>query len=173
IYSDILFQFENVLNEAIDRQYLYSEKIFRKKLKQFFKTTQSFKQLPKAIEAFCKEEFLPMLFDAYKEQHQGLEPSLETIGKRVYDIFRLDIAPLLLQTNINALAEKNLIVDNTLIPQEISYHQLIPASIDYINHLNTYQELTNQSKSMRLYSQSEWDIKYEQNLKNAFPKEED
>ena len=44
IYSDILFQFENVLNKAIDRQYLHLEKLFRGKLEQFFKNTKSFKQ---------------------------------------------------------------------------------------------------------------------------------
>lgn len=172
IYSDILFQFENVLNRAIDKQYFYLEEAFKKKLERFFNTTHSFKQLPKSLHIFCKEELIPMLLDAYKQQHQGLEPSLETIGKRVYDIFRLDIEPLLLQININTLAEKNLIVDNALIPQEIIYPQLITASIAYINHLNTYQELANQSKTIKIHSQFEWDTEYEQHLKIVFSKEE-
>lgn len=172
IYSDILFQFENVLNEAIDRQYLHLKKLFRGKLEQFFKNTKSFKQLPKAIDIFCKEEFIPMLLIAYKEQHHGLEPSIENIGKRVYDIFRLDIEPLLLQTNINSLSDRNLILDNTLLPQKIIYPELISASFTYINHLITYQELMNQSKSIEFYSQFKWDTKYEQYLKNIFSKKE-
>lgn len=156
-----------ILQCRINELYNEMSESFIANIKKFFHPLKSFKDLPRKIENFLNEIFIPEL-NQYINKEGGKERFiLQSLGHRARQIIKNDIIPIQKEKYLHELSKLDLYVDERkLSSSELRQKQtLLDISLAYVEQLEKYQTGVKQVNK-RPPTLKEWNSKYLDKLRN-------